>query len=1323
MSKEAKDKKGTPAKKSASPRQRLAAITVVLLFVAALILLYFQHIQTNREFLTQHNLRHLGTIATVMQERLDAFGEKLKNQLYSSAEDMLTLPDTIRNTFRVQTDTTSKGVSGREDLKRNTVLIRPGVIEYYLDRGDPLTPVRITTTIAKLLDLDDLTDGAFDVLLLTNRTGDTVYFNSAPARMRITAIDSVLVGGKGVLFDRISSNSNTVQILITGTRYELYVQVMGEHRVCGLIESERFEDSAKAIHVSYFVDLLLVLILMLLAVPLITLHFARFSERIRPVSVLINIGCIIIGTAFGTLLVADRVFTNYNADDLDQALLKTLSRQLNTRVDEEFSTVDTMLALLDKTIDSKRLDNQKYALFRDTLDLPIRNILQKYPYFEQLYWLDSHGKMMAHWTTGTQLFDHVPLGDREYYTKIDDGKAHWIFPHYTRATGNFMVAYSRRAQVQFRFRTPDIRNNTSTAVGAVDFLPRSLYDTWMPEGYGYMIIDKRGNVLFHSITRRALHENLFIESPNADLRELLQSGLSGLITARYWDDNVRMYVAPLTMTSAEQQWYTVVYSEQDMLTDMKSGTTTMTAMFYLFFLIPLISGFVVYSLVWDRRMTLLWFRQGDGDWYRRRVWLLLFIGILTLVTALQADNMFVALFLGLIVPHAFFQITFWKLDTRVRQSGTSPEYRKKTAFRHTVAFFTHTFLLLVAVIVMTGSISMEAAGTPWFTLPVWIIHLYIIVFVVDLLKGWKQEAVNRWGKNLRPEKVRKWYARWFAPEKPYDRGFAHRWYVLLLTTVVVLIGFIPLLIFFRVSYDLHGNSYLRIQRQNLVHHLVQRERDFVQRFDSTFIISDAASSEAASKREKQSIPRLAELDQRDIYRYSEASVPAHDASEESLIPLMDDALLRLLMPPVNSNAKRFRRYIAADLTAADALHFKDADSLTALLRSQLVAPRDFHAVAGYDGLLPAMIGFLLVLISLYLVIRYGTARIFHAEMTVIPPEASVWTQCSHLFIWITGEMRDAIIRYYNRKYPNLRPYCINETDIEEFMKKDFVEYDDGKPLMLTCFEHRYHDSEFNLLKLELLEHLLISRGLRVCVVCSVDPVYYFFKSDATEKKEQLKERWARVLNMLVRIDRYKKRRPEEGCDSSGYPDYCSDLLTLARCECALPGMETVFEQLSRHIKNNILTDTEEVLAWIGRNCKPLYQNVWMTCSKRQRLILYRLAHDGFVPFTAQSILRELCERNIIHLSPALSICNESFRRFLLDVKTPAQIQAWQDEEPEGLWSNIKHPLLVGFAIIAAALFYANPSLYSSLVGILGALTAAVPIVLRARKFFTETKPD
>jgi hypothetical protein len=78
-----------------------------------------------------------------------------------------------------------------------------------------------------------------------------------------------------------------------------------------------------------------------------------------------------------------------------------------------------------------------------------------------------------------------------------------------------------------------------------------------------------------------------------------------------------------------------------------------------------------------------------------------------------------------------------------------------------------------------------------------------------------------------------------------------------------------------------------------------------------------------------------------------------------------------------------------------------------------------------------------------------------------------------------------------------------------------------------------------------------------------------------------------------------------------------------------------------------ITDRDRILDELTERAETFYAAQWESCTRDERLLLYHLAHNGFVHNKSRRVLRRLMGRGLIRRRPNLELLSETFRLFVL----------------------------------------------------------------------------
>lgn len=197
----------------------------------------------------------------------------------------------------------------------------------------------------------------------------------------------------------------------------------------------------------------------------------------------------------------------------------------------------------------------------------IRIFRMDYDLFKSLFWIDEEGRQILQFSTRKNGGRLIDVSGRSYFQDAGNwrlpgnSEVRFMLQSITSMTsGEQLAAISMPSHLVLKKRkteqTTGTEKNRPTESGeniavkakvvAMTTQPTSLLNTVMPEGYGFCIIDRSGEVWFHSNTRRNLQENFVHEvENNRTLVSALNSSRAKIVSLDYQDIGHRCYIMPI----------------------------------------------------------------------------------------------------------------------------------------------------------------------------------------------------------------------------------------------------------------------------------------------------------------------------------------------------------------------------------------------------------------------------------------------------------------------------------------------------------------------------------------------------------------------------------------------------------------------------------------------------------------------------------------------------------------------------------------------------------------------------------------------------------
>jgi len=442
-----------------------------------------------------------------------------------------------------------------------------------------------------------------------------------------------------------------------------------------------------------------------------------------------------------------------------------------------------------------------------------------YKKFENVSWVEDSGYQIAKWTLLKQKFSYLNLSAREYFQTLKQGKGYMmkndsivIQPTLSWSTGEYSVNLATPSRREF-----DVGDKKKRAIFVM--LDSKMYSTYhpvLPKPYRFVIIDKDGEVLFHSQSARALHENLFVECDNnQEVINAVQHSDSVFIpSVNIYDSDVKMLITPIKGLP----FYLVGFYNKREQNFFVYHVSAFTFLCISVVLIALLVFLYIYYLM-GRKSSPLLFLPGESDWMKpsekkERYYKQLIVFFSLLIVLIVLVSIFIFRFcnshwliLDMAVLSCFLATTgYYILKTGVpKQTPAEQISLSKLLYPHRkilVSFALVLVILSLAIIFYTESFW-------WLTIP-WIFSIIVIAAVFKIGSVPTFRFLNRNYLQL---------------------------YVTAIFLSIILISVLPTFVFFK--YALEHEKYLQVKSRQiyLAEQIVKRSSFMDSSFNLTKILN------------------------------------------------------------------------------------------------------------------------------------------------------------------------------------------------------------------------------------------------------------------------------------------------------------------------------------------------------------------------------------------------------------------------------------------------------------------------------------------------------
>ncbi len=342
--------------------------------------------------------------------------------------------------------------------------------------------------------------------------------------------------------------------------------------LCALVSDDRIGREAARVPLRRPRTLLLVLVLLVLCAPVVKLRYLGPRERLHLADVRLVILFVYLASGLVTY-----GYLDLNLHELSKLQgdsdLESIAKEIASQMRDELS----------RAADELEVFKAGFLANEDT------NRELDYPYVSRLLIFDE---------TGTEILRHLERDGTQtkkpkkpYKLKITDRR------YFRKSLKNELWTFPRANGKSQRFAFESLRSRASgqniavIAVPAFDgdppqkpvalmaMEPRSLIDPILPAGYGFAVVNYRGQVLFHSNSSRNLAENLFAETDSSRLQSKVEMRASGHLGARYNGTPHRFFVLPLR----DLNWTLVTFRDQSTIDALDTEIAVVWLSYFLLY--------------------------------------------------------------------------------------------------------------------------------------------------------------------------------------------------------------------------------------------------------------------------------------------------------------------------------------------------------------------------------------------------------------------------------------------------------------------------------------------------------------------------------------------------------------------------------------------------------------------------------------------------------------------------------------------------------------------------------------------------------------------
>ncbi len=341
-----------------------------------------------------------------------------------------------------------------------------------------------------------------------------------------------------------------------------HVMIMPVHFIAkkfflaGFIPDTKYRDITRTINSQLLIFLAGILLLVLIGMPVLKVIFLSPNERLKAVDASSSVFSAVLGTGLLILLsisfikqqfsdslssgsriqlVSDLLYSNVKSDINSIKQLYCSINDLALKRNKQACSGSIVLSgvdpILSELVDSHLVRNGNFlqdSLMKDKFSayniklnsgskfLRYPNLHSPFPLNEILLVNDSGKISKAITRTPFSDLVEIDLSERNYYTNIKDTSLAWVsrnnYKYYIESIQSYNTG---KGETAISFYTTAF--DSAVPVLAITSVIPSLYYQVVPKDVEFLVVDDKGNVLYHSIKSKNLHEN-FLEECELDYR-------------------------------------------------------------------------------------------------------------------------------------------------------------------------------------------------------------------------------------------------------------------------------------------------------------------------------------------------------------------------------------------------------------------------------------------------------------------------------------------------------------------------------------------------------------------------------------------------------------------------------------------------------------------------------------------------------------------------------------------------------------------------------------------------------------------------------------
>ncbi len=1291
-------------------KKRMDISAWLLLAAAFLIMIFFLwyffiYVNSQEKLQIQKSFRVLTQLGENLKNRYNSY----RSIISSTDMDSMLVKSFGGSGFKKKNNEISKYFFGLETVRNNTYMDDDYI---YFRTGDSL----ITDTI-KCREKEDIVSvpvnfrigkstfflpiarkDVFDEIIFIKhaygKNSDRFFYSTYPGDLEINQVDSIIKSYSGI------SSGGYGNTKIAGIDYKLFLiktQIgrNDSYYIGGLINGEKYTKETRAINYYLALLLLILFITFLMSIPLFKLKMTSENQDLKIADLLLSTLSIIGGASF-VLLVLLSILGYFKTRDKIETSLRNLSDNIKNNFITEVKKIDYTLTLF--ASDSLIINKGNLKLEYPELDYSryIKLDNKTYNYFKLIFRLDSTGFQDSIISARQKTSSKDNYSYRKYFTESGewrlDGSSIML---------DFIISSTSGEQLGV------VSKKKNPFVYVVTARLNSVINTILPPGYGFCIIDKSGDVKFHSESARMLRENFLAETENSsDLVSALYSSDKRHFIAKYLGQSHLCYVQPVNTLPL----YLVTFYDNSYSNSVNLQVTTMAFVFLLmlhlmFFFVMIGSRIADYrKSELKKNLDVIEFLRPSRlkmPMYKKMMFTNTSAILLIIISCwlMPATDVIFLIFIYVLIQ--LFTATYYAnyLSDKERGTGYSKGLIIVTALMFTAVYY----------------LAVKAEADLFYLI---ILSLLLVFIDFTVLAKYKEKMIDSFLKKFR-----------FSSAK-YFHVYLFSWFNLIVT--------VPIILFFIFFYNYETGLELTSNLYSIAQKEAERNYE-IDKFYNDYISTAFYPYKDNRKLEglylTDGISRENDSGQFDKLKMKSGSL---------------DGIFFYIKQALDKRGKQRRSLVKKHFNDTNEEIVKCEDSIIV----KYTVPQIHYTAGSYPGVIyykgkpftfelgnievgvSSILLLIIILLASYKLIIFTADRIFglsiKTEDNAFLKLADAYESGNNVIIHPSVFCENVI-----KKYASKPKFLVFDYQITGALAYNYLP-EDTAVIIINNVDLDLTNPKNELKKFAAINKIIESGKYRLFLIFNqgIEKIIENNRGILDNKTKEADNAAAELQKILEDMDNKYTHiySPLIGVENKSIKKYIEE--RLENTELSIEAKAVILDELTvlllpyvqlkkysdqviRFARQNseIKNLPEKIIIKIQETAQEYYETLWLSCTKNEKLLLDDIADNLLLNDKNVKVIKTLSAKGFLKKGVSIRLVNQSFRNYI-------NIKCDEDEEKEylqvrkkGNWAKYRAPLIL--VLLAIAFFIVlQENLLSNIYSILTMVLGIVTIVTKISGIFT-----